>query len=316
MGWWRKAKYGMFIHWGLYSIAGGIWQGRRVPRYSEWLMYWGRIARQEYAKLAKSFNPKKFIPSEWVGLAKKAGMKYIIITAKHHDGFCVFYSKLTNFTVTQSTPYKVDIIKALASACKKENMRFGIYYSILDWDKSTKVSMLARYENFQEYFSYLKGQISELLTNYGDVSILFFDGDWIPQWTDAMGKEIENLCRSLQPNIIINNRVGKRPFWVLPRVPPIFFRSTRLGDYDTPEQMLPRFTPTRSWEVNMTMNGSFGYKSWDNNWKSVGEIEKYYRKVMARKGNLLLNVGPMGSGEIPHQIIDRLLELGQRIKNS
>jgi alpha-L-fucosidase len=310
MNWWRKAKFGMFIHFGLYSLPGGLWKGKKIPGYSEWMMYWGRIPKSEYKEIAENFNPVKFDAKKIVTLAKKAGMKYLIITAKHHDGFCLFNSEFTDFDV-KATPFKRDIIQELSEACRKEKIKFGVYYSILDWDKSSRVSMFARYEDFYSYLKYMRSQIKELLTNYKYISVLFFDGDWIPQWNKHRGRDLEEYCRSCKPGIIINDRVGKRPLWNLPHMPSFLFRSNNSGDYDTPEQAIPSGRLKRDWEVNMTMNNSFGYKSTDNNWKSAGELADTLKIVNDRGGNFLLNIGLTGKGEIPKPSIVILTEIGR-----
>lgn len=311
MHWWKRAKFGMFIHWGLYSIPGGEWKDKKIKGYGEKIMYFARIHKKDYAKLAKKFNPINYDARKWVKIAKESGMKYLIITAKHHDGFCLFDSKLTKYNVVKATPYKKDIVKTLADACSEFGVKFGVYYSILDWNKSSSISHnLAYYQNFPEYLAYLKGQIKELLTNYGKIAVLWFDGDWIPQWNNKIGTEIENYCRNIYPEIIINNRVGKRPFWVLPHMPGFMFSSTKHGDFDTPEQMIPTRFPQRNWETNMSMNNTFGYKKWDNNWKSAETLINYMKNIFANNGNFLLNVGPDETGKIPKHSHNTLKEIG------
>ena len=321
MKWWKDARFGMFIHWGLYSIVGGAWDGKRVRGYSEWtlmsqsMLRGDKALRHEYANLVHKFNPTKFDARKWVKTAKDTGMKYIIITAKHHDGFCLFNTKLTDYNIVDSTPFKRDVIAELAKACRKEGLRFGIYYSQLDWSKSKNLGLFPRYENFEEYLNYMKGQLKELLTNYGQVDILWFDGDWMPQWNAKVGVDIENFCRSFQPNIIINDRVGKRSFGgYASYVFSFLYRGNNSGDYLTPEQIIPRNRQGRDWEVCMTINNSWGYKGWDNNWKPVSVLMKKLTETVGKGGNFLLNVGPDDTGTIPEICIERLKEMGQLVK--
>ena len=320
MDWWRKAKFGMFIHFGLYSM-NNKWIKKNFKKhlirhrnYSEWIMNTKNIPDSKYNKLAAIFNPVKFDAQKWVKTAKNTGMKYIIITSKHHEGFSLFDSKLTEYTVMQ-TPFKRDVIKELALACKKESIKFGIYYSILDWHQSIKPATMARTKNFPKYEAFMIGQLKELITNYHP-SILFSDGDWIPQWNRKRGRNLEEFCRKLDPKIIINNRIGKRSWLnylpILQQLTP----NSNFGDYETPEQFIPNNIPKRDWEVNMTMNDSWGYKKSDNNWKSSKTIIEYLKYIISHNGNFLLNVGPDGNGEIPRPCLKILIEIGQWVKTS
>ena len=316
MRWWREARFGIFVHWGLYSLLGGIWEGRRIPGYSEWIRYRARIPKKKYESLAAKFNPVNYRPEEWASIIKKSGAKYVIITAKHHDGFCMFETKSTKFNIVDSSSFRRDVIKELASACRKEGLKFGIYYSQLDWHMSDRLSMFPKYKNFPEYINYMKQQLRELLTNYGTIDILFFDGDWMPQWNHKIGQEIELYCRSLQPKIIINDRVGKRPWLAYVRFAPRLYTENPYGDYLTPEQFVSRTALHRDWETNMTMNDSFGYKSWSNSWKSTKELINYLVDTSSKGGNFLLNIGPDGTGKIPYESEERLSQIGKWLETN
>lgn len=312
MTWWQEARLGLFIHWGLYSMLGGTWKEKTVRGYSEQIMFWARIKEKEYSKLSYKFYPKKFNAKEWVRSAKMAGMKYIVVTAKHHDGFCLFKSKLTNYNVVDSTPFKRDVLLELADACQKEGIKLCLYYSLVDWHWVGGAGIFSRYRDFPKYLEYIKGQLRELLTNYGPIGLMFFDGDWMPQWNSQISDEIETLCRSLQPELIINNRLKKRPINVLNHLLARWvFKSTLFGDYDTPEQFIPNNPPKRDWEVNMSMNKSFGYKESDTDWKSEALLIKNLSHIASKGGNYLLNVGPMGSGEFPQASVNRLKKINQ-----
>jgi len=292
MAWWREAKFGMFIHWGLYAIPAGEWKGKPVPGIGEWIMHNARIPKEEYAPLQKQFNPVKFNAGEWVGLARRAGMKYIVITSKHHDGFCLFDSKLTDYDI-MGTPFKRDVLKELADECRKQGVRLCFYYSIMDWYHPD-----ARGANFPRYEKYMRGQLRELLTNYGPIGVLWFDGDWIGEWNREKGRELEAYVRSLQPDLIVNNRVGKR--------------QKGDGDFGTPEQHIPATgLPGMDWETCMTMNNTWGYKKDDHNWKSYEDLLRKLVDIASKGGNFLLNVGPTAEGLIPQPSVERLEAIGR-----
>lgn len=317
MAWWHEARFGMFIHWGLYSMLAGEWKGRKSRRYSEWIMFERMIPDSVYSKIARDFNPVDFDAREWVKIAKNAGMKYLVVTSKHHDGFCLFHSKLTKYNIVDATPFKRDIIAELAEACREGGIRFGIYYSQLDWHHSFIPGFFGLMPNFPKYFEYMKGQLTELLTNYGPVSTLFFDGDWMIQWSRKKGEEIEALCRSLQPDVIINNRVGKRPTFLVdfPLFQKLTMNSTG-GDYETPEQYILNDIPSRDWETCMTMNDTWGCNRNDNNWKSGRDLTRMLIDTASKGGNFLLNVGPDGTGKIPEPSVERLKEMGKWLKKN
>lgn len=321
MQWWREARFGMFIHWGLYSQLGGAWKGRQEKRApSEWIMAAKQIPHRQYKKIARDFNPVEFDARAWAALARGAGMKYMVITSKHHDGFSMFRSALSDYNIADATPFGRDPVAELAAACGDSGVRFGLYYSQLDWRWSILPSPLGLIPNYRKYYKFLKGQLEELLTRYGPVAVLFFDGDWMPQWTKRNGRDVERLCRSLQPEIIINDRVGKRLILdsfvagkpLVAHFPFLQKMSAgHLGDYVTPEQYVPERPPGGDWETCMTMNTSWGYKSFDHEWKSVNELIATLATVVSNGGNLLLNVGPDEKGNIPEPSVVRLREIGK-----
>lgn len=302
MKWWREAKFGMFIHWGIYSVPAGVWKGQQIPGIGEWIMCTAKIPVAEYAELAKQFNPTKFNADEWVRLAKEAGMKYIVITAKHHDGFAMFHSKASSFNIYDATPFKRDPLKELADACRKHGMRLvsitlrlrighhpgGSAYRG-HWDKAQDGDMMEYIRNIAV------PQVRELLSNYGRISILWWDTPC------GMTKEMADLLLpliKLQPGIITNNRLGVYP-----------------GDTETPEQHIPETGyADRDWETCMTMNDTWGYKSYDNNWKSTETLIRNLIDIASKGGNYLLNVGPTAEGEIPQPSVDRLREIGKWMK--
>ncbi len=302
MAWWREARFGMFIHWGPSSVASGRWKGKTIPGPSEWIMNTAKIPVAEYEPLAGQFNPVKFDPAAWAQVARDAGMKYMVFTSKHHDGFCMFDSKLTDWDIMDRTPFKRDVVKELSQACPKAGVRFGIYHSILDWHHPDQKA------RFPRYINYMKGQLKELLTGYGEFGSLFFDGDWIKQWNAEQGRELEAYVRSFQPQVVINNRVGKRS--ALGANLGILGKSFS-GDYDTPENTIPKKVPRRDWETCMTFNDSWGYKVDDHNWKPTGELIGMLVECVSLNGNFLLNVGPTAEGVIPEESVTRLKEIGQ-----
>jgi alpha-L-fucosidase len=295
--WWREARFGLFIHWGVYAVPGGAYNGKEVSGGGEWIMNTGHIPVAEYEKFASQFNPTKFDARAWVKAAKGAGMKYIVITAKHHDGFSMFDTKLTPYNVVAATPWHHDPMKDLAEACRAEGIRLCFYYSILDWHHPDQQ------KDFPKYVEYMKGQLKELLTQYGPIGVLWFDGQWIPQWTPEQGRDLEKYVRSLQPDIIINNRVGKG--------------GRTDGDYETPEQTIPAGAiKGRLWETCMTLNDTWGYKTSDKNWKTSTDLTRKLIDIASKGGNFLLNVGPTAEGEIPQPSLDRLAEVGKWMKTN
>ena len=315
MQWWSEARFGMFIHWGLYSVPAGEWKGS--TDHAEWIRTTAQIPIGEYEKFVGQFNPVKFNAAEWVKMAKNAGMKYITITTKHHDGFCLFDSKYTDFDV-MSTPFKRDIMKELADACHKEGIKICWYHSIMDWHHP---DYLPRWEwekdrpiagaDFDRYFQHLKNQLKELLTNYGEIGVLWFDGEWESTWNGKYGTELYTYVRSLQPNIIINNRVGAGRSGMEGFTKAGAFA----GDFGTPEQEIPATGLAGvSWETCMTMNDNWGYNKHDNNWKSTEDLIRKLADIASKGGNFLLNIGPTSEGVFPQPAIDRLGQIGNWTK--
>jgi alpha-L-fucosidase len=320
MKWFNEARFGMFIHWGVYSQAAGRWNGKPLPadKVGEWIQDWCHIPAPEYrSTLQDQFNPVKYNPDAWVAAAKAAGMKYLVITSKHHDGFCLWDSELTDWDVA-STPYKNDLLKPLTEACAKYGIRFCVYYSIMDWshpDWGTKKEWRGNAANprpdMDRFEVYLKGQLSELVDQYHP-GILWFDGEWEDAWTHERGKEIYGYLRDLDPKLIINNRVDKgRAGMKGHTIDPKF-----KGDYGTPEQEIPAtgFGDGVAWESCMTMNDTWGFKADDANWKTSTTLIRNLIDVASKGGNYLLNVGPTGEGEIPAVSLERLAAIGDWMK--
>jgi alpha-L-fucosidase len=330
MEWWREARFGMFIHWGPSSILGGVYHGHRQQRGgSEWIMNRCKIPVAEYQQIATTFNPVKYDPDAWVRLAKDAGMKYIVFTAKHHDGFAMFKSNASNFNIVDYTPYRKDVLDELAKACRKHNMKLGFYYSqAQDWNNpggavarrlttegwanpdSAKIDAYTEAHDghwdaaqetrtMEEYIDNVAvPQVRELLSNYGDVAIVWWDTP--TRMTDAFAEKL-NAELANYPQIITNDRLQRPDF---------------LGDYRTPEQVIPNLGELdgKDWESCMTMNGSWGYKSWDHQWKTPVTLIRNLIDIASKGGNYLLNVGPTAEGEIPQQSIDGLQAIGSWMK--
>jgi len=304
MEWWREARFGMFIHWGLYAVPAGEWDGKEIPGISEWIMLRAGIPVKEYEKLAQQFNPVKFDAEKWVLAAKNAGMKYIVITSKHHDGFAMFQSKASNYNIYDATPFKRDPLMELAAACRKHGIRLGFYYSQAQdwheaggtysgiesgkphWDPELKRDSLMNYINGKAL-----PQVKEILENYGGLDILWWDTPI--GMTEEAAKLLQNEVDKY-PNLITNNRLYKP--WP--------------GDFSTPEQHVPPTGLDYDWEVCMTMNTSWGYKWYDNEWKSSETLIKMLVDIASKGGNLLLNVGPTAEGLIPDSSVIRLEEIG------
>ena len=303
MGWWREARFGIFIHWGVYAQLAGVWKEKEVRGVGEWIMDTAKIPVAEYETVAAAFHPSAFDAGRWVRAAKDAGMRYIVITSKHHDGFCMFDSKETDWDIVDRTPFKRDPLKELAAACEKEGLRLCFYHSIMDWHHP-----LAKGESFPKYVAHLKAQLKELLTGYGKIGVLWFDGEWIDEWTEAQGKDLYAYCRSLQDDLIVNNRVGKGRNGMQG----LSKDADSAGDFGTPEQEVPaKGLPGVDWETCMTMNDTWGWKKHDANWKSTRTLLRTLVDVASKGGNFLLNVGPTEKGEIPTASLERLASMGQ-----
>lgn len=303
MDWWREARFGMFIHWGLYAVPGGEW-GTGTD-HGEWIMTTAQIPVPEYEKFKDQFNPVKFNAEEWVLMAKDAGMKYIVITTKHHDGFALFDSKVSDYDI-MATPFKRDIMKELAEACRKHGMKMCWYHSIMDWHHPDYLprrnweTRSADGANMDRYVQYLHAQVTELLTNYGDIGVMWFDGEWESTWNSKYGDALYALCRKFQPNVIVNNRVtvGRDGMEDANKMP--------VGDFGTPEQYIPpEGIPGLDWETCMTMGRHWGFNKRDT-FKSPRELVRNLIDIASKGGNYLLNVGPKPDGTFPQASIDIL----------
>ncbi|HCC71441.1 MAG TPA: hypothetical protein DEQ09_09880 [Bacteroidales bacterium] len=302
MEWWRNARFGLFIHWGVYSVPAGTYNGEQIPGIGEWIMRRAHIPVDEYRAFAREFNPVKYDPGAWVKMAKDAGMKYIVITSKHHDGFALFDSKVTNWDIADASPYGKDLLKPLVKAAKKEGLKIGFYYSqAQDWTHPGGAK--SGYEegeywdeahagDFDEYLNHIAyPQTEEILTNY-DIDILWWD---TPYWMTKERAEFLRPLIALRPGLITNNRLG----------------GGYSGDTDTPEQHIPATgIEDRDWEVCMTMNHTWGYKSYDDDWKSSEDLVRKLVDIASKGGNFLLNVGPKPDGTIPQASVERLAEIG------
>ena len=329
MAWWRDARFGMFIHWGVYAQLAGVYDGHPIGHAAEWIMNRGKIPVADYQQVAHQFNPVRYDPDAWVRMAKDAGMKYIVITAKHHDGFALFGSKASKWNIVDATPYGKDLLQPLAAACRKYGIKLGFYYSqAQDWNNpggaaARKVTSegwpnpdSARIDAYtlahsghwdpaqttapmSEYIDKVAvPQVRELLTNYGDVAVLWWDTP--TNMTDEYAQKLQDVL-ALQPNIITNDRLERPDF---------------PGDYKTPEQKIPNLAELdgRDWETCMTMNGTWGYKSADHNWKTPATLIHNLVDIASKGGNYLLNVGPTPEGEFPQASIDALKAIGAWMK--
>jgi alpha-L-fucosidase len=282
IAWWQQGRFGMFIHWGVYAIPGR----------GEWLLYQEHIPFPEYEKLAAQFAPKDYRPEEWVALAKEAGMKYMILTARHHDGYCLFDSRVSDFTATKIGPGR-DLLAQFADACHAAGMRMGFYYSLHDWrfpgmlPQGNPVPAATMDKLVKQAFA----QIRELLSNYGRVDILWFDGLFPNDPKGWRSQELLEMARNLQPDILINDRAG---------VP---------GDFATPENMVA--AQSRPWEACFCMNRTWGYAPNDRNYKPVHEIVRLLASCASQNGNFLLNVSPDAQGKIPIEQAEILKNVGR-----
>ena len=315
--WFKEAQFGMFIHFGLYSIPAGEWKGERTSYPAEWMMTYYKIPIKEYEKLTEVFNPVYFDAEEWVKLAKEAGMKYIVMTSKHQEGFCLFKSDVDNYNVVDATPFKRDIIAELAAACKKYGLKLGLYYSQeLDFHEEHGGGVSRIDEKFgcdwsntwdfpdkdKKDFSIclekkIKPQIKELLTKYGDILLIWFDDPC--DITPEQSKELYDLVKKYQPDCLVPSRVGNG-------IGDIYsFGDNEITDDECLEGL---------WEAPITMNDTWGYKTFDNNWKSAEELLKIKEHLNKRGVNLLLNVGPDYLGRIPAPSVKILKEMGAKIR--
>ncbi len=306
MAWWCSSKFGLFIHWGLYSQTAGDWNGRPT-RGGEHFMLYERIPLRQYAQIAEDFNPIGFDANAWVKAAKGAGMKYIVITAKHHDGFAMFDSPSSDYTIVKRTPWQRDPMRDLSEACKRYDLKLCFYYSLgRDWadpDVPTNWPSKAGRSNSWDYpnedgkdlAKYIerkvKPQLRELLTQYGPVGLIWFDTPELV--TKAQSTEIQKFITDLQPDCIINSRIGNH-----------------LGDYEVIEQSLMN-KAKGEWEACITMSRNWGYNRHDTVWKSPEILVRNLVEVVSKGGNLLLNIGPKGDGTFPAESIARLQSIGK-----
>jgi len=312
MDWWRNARFGMFIHWGLYAVPAGEWEG--TTNHAEWIRTTAQIPLETYNGFVDKFNPVQFDANEWVKMAKDAGMKYIVITSKHHDGFCLFDSEHTDFDI-MSTPFKRDILKELSDACAEQDIKMCWYHSIMDWHhpdylprRKWETERSDEGADLDRYVEYMKKQLAELTGKYGKIGVLWFDGEWEETWTHDRGVDLYNYVQGLQEDIIINNRVdkGRRGMEGLTK------EGEYMGDFGTPEQEIPATgLPGVDWETCMTMNNHWGYNKYDDNWKSEKDLIRKLVDIASKGGNFLLNVGPKADGTFPQESIDRLAAIGE-----
>jgi alpha-L-fucosidase len=296
--WFREARFGMFIHWGLYAIPAGEWRGQQVPGIGEWIMNRARVPVAEYEQLAAQFNPTGFDAREWVSLARRAGQRYLVITAKHHDGFCMFDSALTDYTIVRATPFGRDPLKELAAECRRQGVKLGFYYSqTQDWhhpggDGNDWDGDMAR-TDFDAYVEeYVKPQVRELLTNYGPVCLIWFDTP--RQISLEQSRDLVDLCHQLQPECLVSGRIGNG-----------------LGDYaQAGDNRIPESAVGGDWETPATINDTWGFKRHDQNWKSTTDLVRKLVDIVSKGGNYLLNVGPTAEGIIPPASVERLLGMG------
>ncbi len=306
--WFREAKYGLFIHWGLYAIPAGVWKGKPSLGLGEWIMNRAQIPVREYEQLAAQFNPVEFNADAWVQLAQDAGMKYIVITSKHHDGFAMFKSKASAYNVVDATPFKRDVLKELADACAKRRMRLGFYYSqSQDWHEPGGAGNTWDFgpdqgpdqKELKPYDEYLHGkaepQVRELLTGYGPVALIWFDTPRM--MTPERGQRFANIVRTLQPATLIDGRLGTE------------------GDYrSTGDNVIPENASGEAWETPATINHTWGFRTDDTDWKAPGSILFKLIDIVSKGGNYLLNVGPTARGVIPQASQDNLRTVGRWLK--
>ncbi|MBQ4044551.1 MAG: alpha-L-fucosidase [Clostridia bacterium] len=311
--WFREAGYGMMIHWGLYALIGGEWKGRRMEGIGEWAQQYFRIPCAEYEQLARAFNPVLFDAEEWVKLAKDSGMKYMVVTPKHHDGFCLFHTKVDKWNVVDATPFGRDVIAELAEACYKHGLKLGLYYSQeLDWherngggwtrgktwggDKAYWVNNWDFPEDDKKDFSQcfedkIKPQVKEILTGYGDLCLIWFDTPHTI--SPEQSRELYDLVKHYQPNCLVNSRIGNG-----------------MGDYHSTGDNQISYNAANPdaelYECPATLNDTWGYKAFDQNWKNPARVKEIRDSLLERGINYLLNVGPDALGRIPGPAADIL----------
>ncbi|HLK65547.1 MAG TPA: alpha-L-fucosidase [Bryobacteraceae bacterium] len=305
MKWFREAKFGLFIHWGLYAIPAGEWKGQAIPGIGEWIMHDARIPVGEYEQLAKQFNPVKFDADAFAQLAQDAGMKYLVITSKHHDGFAMYHSTVSKYNVFDATPFHRDVIKELSAACARHGIRFGVYYSqAQDWHEPNGAGNTWDFgpDEKKDYDQYLRSksepQVRELLTEYGPICLIWFDTPRMMSGEQSgRAQRFVDLARSLQPNTLLDGRLGIK------------------GDYRSMgDNAIPNTVVHEDWEVPATLNHTWGFKKDDTDWKTPEDLTFKLVDIVSKGGNYLLNVGPTAEGLIPQASQDNLRAVGRWLK--
>ena len=302
LAWWREARFGLFIHWGIYAVHAGEWAGKTVPTLCEWVMAHEKIPLAQYRELAKCFNPQAWDAEAIVRLAREAGMKYIVITSKHHDGFAMWDSQASDYCITKATPFKRDPLKELADACAREGMRLGFYYSQdLDWEHPDGAGNTWDFDpekkNFSVYLeAKVKPQLRELLTRYGPVALIWCDTPTTISREQAA--DLKAFIQSLQPDCLVSGRIGHG-----------------LGDYGSlGDNQLPAGRVQGEWETPATMNHCWGFKRADENWRSADTLLQSVIDLAAKGVNYLLNIGPDAEGRVPAASVERLHSIGTWLK--
>jgi len=305
IAWWRDAKFGLFIHWGLYALPAGEWQGQPVAGIGEWIMNRAKIPVKEYEQLARQFNPVKFNAEAWVRMAADAGMKYLVITSKHHDGFAMYGSKASRYNIVDATPFHRDPLQELAAACARHGLRLGFYYSqAQDWHEPNGVGNTWDFgpDARKDFGQYLRDkaepQVRELLTGYGPLGLIWFDTP--RQMTPERAARFVRLVRTLQPDCLIDGRLGPGSGDYL-----------SMGDNRIPPAVVPG-----DWEVPATLNHTWGFKKDDTDWKPPAELTFKLVDIVSKGGNYLLNVGPTAEGAIPQPCQDHLRRVGRWLKTN
>jgi alpha-L-fucosidase len=298
MQWWRDARFGMFIHWGAYAVPAG----------GEWYMSQHHVQMADYEKYAAQFNPVQFDADKIATIAESAGQKYLVITAKHHDGFCMFKTDTTKYNIVDASPWHQDPLAPLSEACAKHHVRFCCYYSIMDWHSPDQIgdkpdgdqptynpTSFRSSEHKAAYITYMKAQLKDLITHYHP-GLLWFDGGWMKGWTKEDGADLLTYLYTLDPQLIVNDRTNGG------------------GDYGTPEQHIPAKGLNRDWETCMTINDNWGFNKDDTHFKSTETLLHNLIDITSKGGNYLLNVGPTAGGFIPDGEVERLEEVGAWMK--
>jgi alpha-L-fucosidase len=304
MAWFRHDKFGMFIHWGPYSALAGEWKGQQIPPHTEaeWIMQRFNIPVREYRERAHELNPTNFDAEALVKLAKSTGMKYLVVTAKHHDGFAMYHSKVSNYNIVDWTPFKRDPVKELSEACRREGIHFCVYYSHReDWDDPNGFGNNWDYDpakkNFSQYLeNKAKPQLRELLSNYGPLGLIWFDRGMD---TPEHAAEFAQIVHTLQPQCLINGRIGG-------------YKQELMGDYqDMNDNGMPSGGLEEDWETPQTLNTTWGYSKFDQDWKTPGVVIRRLVEIVGKGGNYLLNIGPMADGTVPQPSVATLNEVGR-----